>query len=60
MITEHVWKSEAGPASNIVDVYVNYLRRKLDGSESSSLFRSIRGVGYVMERKASPHSHGDG
>ena len=60
MIAEHVWKSEAGPASNIVDVYVNYLRRKLDGSESSSLFRSVRGVGYVMERNAAPHSHDDG
>ena len=60
MIAEHVWKSEPGPASNIVDVYVNYLRRKLDGSDASSLFRTIRGVGYVMERHAGAHTRGEG
>lgn len=50
MIAEHVWKSEAGPASNIVDVYVNYLRRKLEAGRSSPLFTTVRGVGYVMEK----------
>ena len=50
MIAEHVWGPDYDAASNIVDVYVGYLRRKLDGNGDRPLLRTIRGVGYMLER----------
>ena len=48
MICEHVWKTGFDPSTNIVDVYVTYLRRKLDAEGAPSLIQTVRGVGYVM------------
>jgi len=50
MIAEHVWGPDYDAASNIVDVYVGYLRRKLDGEGDRPLLRTIRGVGYMLDR----------
>ena len=47
-IAEHVWDERYDPLSNVVDVYVQRLRRKLDGSRSESLIRTRRGEGYQL------------
>ena len=48
-ILEHVWDYDSQGASNIVDVYVRYLRRKLEVPFGAPLIRTVRGVGYVLE-----------
>ena len=47
-IAEHVWDEHYDPLSNIVDVYVQRLRRKLDRPGSESLIRTRRGEGYQL------------
>ena len=47
-ISEHVWDEYYDPASNVVDVYVQRLRRKLDGPGGSSIIRTRRGEGYQL------------
>ncbi|HEY7406371.1 MAG TPA: response regulator transcription factor [Candidatus Angelobacter sp.] len=46
MIIEHVWKLSPDTMTNVVDVYVNYLRKKIDEGAKVKLIRTIRGVGY--------------
>jgi len=46
-IAEHVWKTEFDPSTNIVDVYINYLRKKLEG-DGPPLVQTVRGTGYVI------------
>ena len=46
MIIEHVWKLAPDTMTNVVDVYVNYLRKKIDEGSRVKLIRTIRGVGY--------------
>lgn len=52
-ITENVWKTDLDPSTNVVDVYVAYLRRKLEGEHGSPLLHTVRGVGYVLRPAAS-------
>jgi DNA-binding response OmpR family regulator len=47
-ILEHVWGYDAEPTSNVVDLYVHYLRRKVDHGFDSPLIHTVRGVGYVL------------
>lgn len=47
-IIEHVWDSSFEGMPNIVDVYINYLRKKIDAGFSSKLIHTIRGAGYVL------------
>ena len=47
-ITQHVWKHNFDPESNIIDVYIKRLRSKIENNESRTLIQSIRGVGYRM------------
>jgi DNA-binding response OmpR family regulator len=47
-IIEHVWKLHLDTMTNVVDVYINYLRRKVDSGYDHTLIRTIRGVGYQM------------
>jgi two-component system response regulator MprA len=47
-ILEHVWGYDAEPASNVVDLYVHYLRRKVDQGFGAPLIHTVRGVGYVL------------
>ena len=49
MITEHVWGLDFDPESNVVDVYVGYLRRKIDGEGDRPLLRTVRGAGYTLK-----------
>jgi len=48
MIIEHVWNLSFDPITNIVDVYINYLRNKVDNRFSRKLLRTVRGVGYQL------------
>jgi two-component system response regulator MprA len=47
-IFEHVWGYDFGPDSNSLDVYVGYLRRKLEAAGEPRLIHTIRGVGYTL------------
>ncbi|MDQ1265787.1 MAG: hypothetical protein QG635_939, partial [Bacteroidota bacterium] len=47
-ITQHVWKHNFDPESNIIDVYIKRLRSKIDKDNAKPLIQSIRGVGYRM------------
>jgi DNA-binding response OmpR family regulator len=47
-ILDHVWGYEYSPDSNLVDVYISYLRRKVDKGHPSKLIGTIRGVGYFL------------
>jgi len=47
-IVEQVWKIHFDTRTNVVDVYINYLRRKVDSGYSRALIRTIRGVGYQI------------
>jgi DNA-binding response OmpR family regulator len=51
MIIEHVWNLAFDSTTNVVDVYINYLRRKVDDGFSSPLIHTIRGVGYQMSAR---------
>jgi len=48
MIIEHVWNLAFDSATNVVDVYINYLRAKVDEGFEPKLIRTIRGVGYQL------------
>jgi len=48
-ILDHVWGYEYSPDSNLVDVYVTYLRRKIDRGHQRKLIRTVRGAGYALE-----------
>jgi len=48
MITQHVWGMDFDPESNIVDVYVGYLRRKIDAVGEPRLVQTVRGAGYAL------------
>ena len=47
-ILDHVWGYDYSPESNLVDVYVTYLRRKVDRGHKRSLIRTVRGAGYAL------------
>jgi two-component system copper resistance phosphate regulon response regulator CusR len=48
MISEHVWDMNFDSFSNVIDVYVRYLRRKIDDPFERRLIHTRRGVGYVL------------
>jgi heavy metal response regulator len=48
-IVEHVWNYDFFTTSNVVDVYVGYLRRKIDREYEVKLIKTVRGVGYKIE-----------
>ncbi len=49
MISEHVWDIKHDTFTNVIDVYINYLRNKIDKGHSKKLLHTIRGVGYKLE-----------
>lgn len=48
-IIEHVWDMNFHSDTSVIDVYVNYLRKKLDRSGRKSYIQTVRGVGYIMQ-----------
>jgi DNA-binding response OmpR family regulator len=49
MIAERVWGYDFDPTTNVIDVYVNYLRKKIDAHREPKLIHTVRGVGYVLK-----------
>ena len=49
MIAEHVWDYNFDTFTNVIDVYVNHLRKKVDKGHSKKLLHTLRGVGYIMK-----------
>lgn len=49
MIAEHVWDYSFDSTTNVIDVYVNYLRKKVDAGRERKLIHTVRGVGYVLK-----------
>src|ERR671932_761904 len=48
-LLEHVWDENHTGSTNVVDVYVGYLRRKLEAPFGRPLIRTIRGVGFALD-----------
>jgi DNA-binding response OmpR family regulator len=48
MIAEHVWDYDFDSMTNVIDVYVNYLRKKIDAGRETKLIHTVRGVGYTL------------
>jgi heavy metal response regulator len=48
MIAEHVWDYSFDTSTNVIDVYVNYLRKKIDAEHEPKLLHTVRGVGYML------------
>ncbi|MEW6061144.1 MAG: response regulator transcription factor [Bacteroidota bacterium] len=48
-ITEHIWNYNFDTGTNIIDVYINHLRAKIDGGFTKKLIHTVRGVGYMMK-----------
>lgn len=55
-IAEHVWDESFDPFSNLIEVYINRLRRKLDPDGTGSLLQTRRGAGYILQAEAEPES----
>lgn len=51
-IEEHVWNYDYMGGSNMIDVYIRYLRKKLDDGFDTKLIHTVRGSGYVLRREA--------
>ncbi len=49
LITEYAWGYHFDPGTNIVDVVINHLRKKLDAGHEKKLITTVRGVGYVVK-----------
>jgi two-component system response regulator MprA len=48
VIYEHIWNYDFGGESNIIEVYIRYLRSKLEVGERSRVIQTVRGVGYTL------------
>jgi len=48
-LLEQVWSCNADPLTNVVDVYIRHLRRKIDDDFDSKLFKTVRGFGYKLD-----------
>ncbi|RLB70188.1 MAG: DNA-binding response regulator [Deltaproteobacteria bacterium] len=51
MIAEHVWDYNYDSFTNVIDVYINYLRNKVDRGFDTKLIHTVRGVGYVLKEE---------
>lgn len=50
-IVEHIYNEDADMDSNVVDVYINYLRNKVDKGFSGKLIHTVRGAGYILKEE---------
>ena len=51
ILEEHIWNYEYQGGSNMIDVYIRYLRIKIDKDYEQKLIHTVRGVGYVLKDK---------
>ena len=54
MIVDHVWDQSFDSFTNVVDVYIRYLRNKIDQGFEPKLIHTVRGVGYVLNAEGTP------
>jgi DNA-binding response OmpR family regulator len=59
-LSEHVWDMNFEPTSNVVDVYIGYLRNKLDKPFDTPIIKTVRGHGYMLDVPAAAQSPGEG
>jgi DNA-binding response OmpR family regulator len=52
MIAEHVWDASFDSFTNVIDVYISFLRNKIDKDREPKLIQSVRGVGYMLRDEA--------
>ncbi len=50
MISEHVWDISFDTFTNVIDVYINYLRKKVDNGYSDKMIQTVRGKGYILKK----------
>ncbi|MCD8013588.1 MAG: response regulator transcription factor [Lachnospiraceae bacterium] len=50
-IENHIWNYDYEGGTNVVDVYISYLRRKIDGGHEQKLIHTVRGRGYVLKEE---------
>jgi len=55
-ISEHVWDGSYDPMSNVIDVFIQRLRRKIDRPADDSIIQTRRGEGYILTSDSSDHS----
>lgn len=48
---EHLWNYDYVGSSNVIDVYIRYLRKKIDDGQEEKLIHTVRGAGYVLKVK---------
>ena len=48
-LIEHVWNFDYSGESNVIDVYIRYLRKKIDTEGRKPLIHTVRGIGYVLK-----------
>lgn len=53
-LAEHVWGGDYDPASNLADVYVGYVRRRLQAVTAAPLIHTVRGLGYTLRAPGDP------
>ena len=51
-LEEHLWNYDYAGGSNVIDVYIRYLRKKIDSGHYKKLIHTVRGVGYVLKEEA--------
>lgn len=50
MISEHVWDINFDTFTNVIDVYINYLRNKIDSNTTDKMIHTVRGKGYLLKK----------
>jgi len=50
MISEHVWDINFDTFTNVIDVYINYLRNKIDSGTTDKMIHTVRGKGYLLKK----------
>src|ERR1041384_5768393 len=58
LITEYAWGYHFDPGTNIVDVVINHLRKKIDARNDKKLITTVRGVGYMIKDEPPPKGGG--
>jgi len=54
VLLDTVWDGSTGAYTNVVDLYVHYLRKKLDGDGGASHIRTVHGTGYTFDQRPEP------
>ena len=50
-LEQHIWNYDFTGGSNVIDVYIRYLRKKIDEGQEKKLIHTVRGAGYVLKEQ---------